>query len=281
MLDASGTRPSGFVVGQNFWLGSREACDASNRPLSITLSPQFPRQMHLGIVRDAAPIEMNYRVVYMKHNSPWQVHIEMIAEQILHVGLCLPAACSNSEVLHLMSAYNEQDLFADNEIYNIKAELLYIKDLQLNEEFYQRFSYRFLITFVPFVVLMTLLAINLHSKQQQQQEPLSETEGATKLATKSLASRFSQSLQSYILCFDVQNNWSKLFTLEESNGRGEVPVINGLRTISALFVLIFHVFWYMYFTVNNRPFLVSQVETGIFRYFSSAPIFVDAFFAIR
>lgn len=278
-MDASATRPSGFVVGQNFWLGSREACEASNQPLSITLSPQFPRQMHPGIVKDTAPIDMNYRVIYMRHNSPWQLHIEMIAEQVLHVGLCLPAACSNSEVMHLMTEYNERGLFADNEIYNIKADVLYIKDLRLNEDFFRRFSYRFLIMFVPFVVVMSLMALNLHSKLQQQEQQ--QVSADSMEDGESVVQRLAQSMQSYILCFDVQNNWSKLFTLEESNGRGDVPVINGLRTISALFVLIFHVFWYMYFTVNNRPFLVSQVETGIFRFFSSAPIFVDAFFAIR
>ncbi|KAI9582470.1 hypothetical protein GQX74_009857 [Glossina fuscipes] len=273
VLDASGTKPPGFVFGQNFWLGSREGCDAVRRPLGITLSANFPRIMHNSLISEIAPFEVDYRVIYLKHNSPWQVELKVMSEQIVHIGLCLPSSCANSEIEKLMSIYVQQGPFVENDIYDIKPEVVYMKDLKINKSFYQRASFKIFSACLIFTLTMMVMASFLRKKRSPKQTADEATcEPVIVLSTLPL------SIQHFVSSFDIQENWSKLFTTKPDNN--SIAVIDGLRSMCAIWIMLFHVMWFMYFTVNNKPVLVSYAETGIFQYLSSAPILVDVFFTI-
>uniref|UniRef100_A0A1A9WWG1 Nose resistant-to-fluoxetine protein N-terminal domain-containing protein n=1 Tax=Glossina brevipalpis TaxID=37001 RepID=A0A1A9WWG1_9MUSC len=273
VLDASGTKPSGFVFGQNFWLGSREGCGAVRRPLGITLSANFHRIMHNSLISEIAPFEVDYRVVYLKHNSPWQIELKVMSEQIVHIGLCLPSSCVNTEIEQLMNMYVQQGLFLENDIYDLKPEVVYMKDLKINETFYQRMSFKIFSACLVFTLSMMLMASFIRKKRYAKQ-----TDDKTTCESVIVLNGFPLSFQQYVLCFDIQENWSKLFANKSNNN--SIAVIDGLRSMCAIWIMLFHVMWFMYFTVNNKPFLVSYAEIGIFQYLSSAPILVDVFFTI-
>lgn len=80
VLDSSGSKNAGFLWGQNYWLGSQDGCEAVQEPVYITLSDQYERAMKKGLINDLAPYEMDYRVVYIRHDSPWQVEIKFMTE---------------------------------------------------------------------------------------------------------------------------------------------------------------------------------------------------------
>ncbi|KAM7343794.1 nose resistant to fluoxetine protein 6-like [Cochliomyia hominivorax] len=285
-LDASGSKPSGFVFGQNFWLGSQEACGAVRRPVGITLSENFPRVMKSGIIKDVAPFDMDYRVVYLRHNSPWQVEIKLMSEQIIHIGLCLPSSCDTPEIQQLMTDYINDGLFVENDIYDIQPEVLYMKDLKIADNFFERESFKLISIFIAFILAMILIASHLRAQSTKEMinklDNLASTEGSDPSASPSIAelnlSNYPR-IRSFIMCFDVQENFDKMFTTKESKPC-EIPVINGLRSVCALWILVFHVVWYMYFTVNNKTFLISYAEKVFFQYVSSAPVLVDVFFTI-
>ncbi|XP_017014310.2 nose resistant to fluoxetine protein 6 [Drosophila takahashii] len=284
VLDASGTKPSGFVYGQNYWLGSREACRGVQRPVGITLSKNFDRVMHYGIITQQAPFDMDYRVLYLRHSSPWQVEIKLMSEQIIHIGLCLPSACSSEEVKHLAQDYVAGGMFTENEIFDIRPEVVYMKNLQLKEEFFERASFRLLVACVLITGALMLCAQQLGatkklaSSSEEPEEPgLAPAESELWRGLNSLLQ--IERLQKYIPCWDVPANWTKIFAVRE-NSPNEIPLMNGLRSVCAIWIMVFHVVWFMYFTVHNKTVLISYAEQAFFQYVSSAPLLVDVFFTI-
>lgn len=285
VLDASGTKPSGFVYGQNYWLGSREACRGVQRPVGITLSKNFDRVMHYGIITQQAPFDMDYRVLYLRHNSPWQVEIKLMSEQIIHIGLCLPSACSSVEVQSLAQDYVAGGMFTENEIFDIKPEVVYMKDLQLKDEFFERASFRLLVACVLVTGTLMFCAQQLHATSKMPSisvDPLDrDLAPAESEIWRGLNSLLQiERLQRYVTCWDVPGNWAKIFAIRE-NTANEIPLMNGLRSVCAIWIMVFHVVWFMYFTVHNKTVLISYAEQAFFQYVSSAPLLVDVFFTIR
>lgn len=242
--------------------------------------------MKLGIIKEIAPFDMDYRVIYLRHNSPWQVEIKLMSEQVIHIGLCLPTTCQSNEIQQLMTDYVSNGLFVENDIYDIQPEVLYMKDLKMPENYFERESFKLISVTVSFILAMVLLASHLRNKSQEAEkkldniDPIEETDSANIQYITDINFNNFPRLRSFIMCFDVQENWSKLFTTKESKA-SEIPVINGLRSVCALWILVFHVVWYMYFTVNNKTFLISYAEKVFFQYVSSAPVLVDVFFTVR
>ncbi|XP_055838258.1 nose resistant to fluoxetine protein 6-like [Episyrphus balteatus] len=261
VLDSSGGKESGFIWGQNYWLGSKQGCAAVKAPVRITLSNQFERTMKEGLINQMAPFAMDYRVVYMKHNSPWQVEIKFMPERIIHIGLCLPSACSLSEIQNMTQSLMDSKNLEENQILDLHAEVMYVKDLKLKDSFFELKSIKIITGCVIFTFILTLVA-----------SFLSDTELVNE-------NGFLSKILSFIKCFDLMNNIRKLFAVHESSP-DSIPVINGLRSVSCFWIMLFHVVWYMYFTVSNKTFLVSYAEKAFFQYVSTAPLLVDLFFTI-
>ena len=108
-LDSSGELKSGFLYGNNFWLGSRSQClDIMNKtPI------EFARQYMLNNTRyrdpqdEFPPFQLNYFVAYIRHNSTLQYHINMFDEVISFFLLRLSRL---SRVYHI---FNQRFLIID------------------------------------------------------------------------------------------------------------------------------------------------------------------------
>lgn len=57
-----------------------KGCEAVREPHTITLSNRFERYMHTNLMNSKAPFDINYRVVYAVHKSPWQIQVEFLLD---------------------------------------------------------------------------------------------------------------------------------------------------------------------------------------------------------
>jgi hypothetical protein len=135
VLDSSGEPNSGFLLGNNFWLGSPNVCKHVNEELKLTLSDRFERTMKKDLLTSLSPFEVQFRVVHAKHNSPWQVQMKVLSENVLHIGLCLPKSCSNGEVHNLVKRYFDEQKTKEN-LFEIDLEILQVKDLEIDRSFF-------------------------------------------------------------------------------------------------------------------------------------------------
>jgi len=207
-----------------------------------------------------------------------------MSEQIIHIGLCLPSACNSEEVKNLAQDYVAGGMFTENDIFDIRPEVVYMKDLQLREEFFERASFRLLVACVLVTGALMLCAQQLTATKKMapsSEEPDPGLAPAESEIWRGLNSLLQiEKLQKYIPCWDVPTNWAKIFAVRE-NSPNDIPLMNGLRSVCAIWIMVFHVVWFMYFTVHNKTVLISYAEQAFFQYVSSAPLLVDVFFTIR
>jgi len=78
-LDSSGEFESGFLYGNNFWLGSRSQCfDIMNRtPFEFAKRHIFNNTRYRNPQNEFPPFQLNYFVAYLRHNSTLQYHVNI------------------------------------------------------------------------------------------------------------------------------------------------------------------------------------------------------------
>ena len=72
VLDASAKPSPGFVVGNNFWFGSRETCAYVNQKIPVELSDRYKSKTKSDLYYELSPFEVQWSVVYVKQESPLQ-----------------------------------------------------------------------------------------------------------------------------------------------------------------------------------------------------------------
>lgn len=102
MLDASGRSQAGFVWGQNYWTTPRELCDVLENPVQIALSTRYKRINHANLTIERAPFHLEYNIVYLKHNSMYQLEQKIFEKNVLHIGICIPTTCSLNDTSTLI-----------------------------------------------------------------------------------------------------------------------------------------------------------------------------------
>lgn len=126
--DSSGRKPTGFLYGNNYYLGSKFMCESLNNPPDIYVAPYEHRLMDLSTleVKSAFPVE--YRMIYLNHTSKLQFIVEQFFHSLrtIHLGLCLPKSCEDSDLEILSNRFiaktfsNQGDVYGEMKFINSK-----------------------------------------------------------------------------------------------------------------------------------------------------------------
>ncbi|KAG5676992.1 hypothetical protein PVAND_006783 [Polypedilum vanderplanki] len=264
-LDSSGRFESGFLLGNNHWLGSQRGCDSVKSPLYVTLSNRFERLMKSDLIRSTAPFEMDYRIVYAKHYSPWQIEIKFQTENLLHIGLCMPKSCTNDEIHNLTQEYlNSRTLDAQN-LFEFESDVLLVKDLKLREDFFSKTSVIILCVVLSIILIVVLCAYIRDERINESTDPIE-------------AAQCHNFWDKLLKSFSIQSNWRSL--MDDTTTPNSINVINGIKSISCFLILCFHVFWFSFYAVKNSGVLFHFSEQVRFQWISNAALMVDSFFCI-
>ncbi|XP_054088396.1 O-acyltransferase like protein-like [Zeugodacus cucurbitae] len=236
VLDASGTKPPAFMLGDNFWLGSSELCEAARSGLHLDISHYVPHKMNMSLLTERAPIDVDYRVIYATHNSSYQVDVVFgQVPSILHIGLCVPSECDSKELMQLLSAYFDSEIFRSGDLHALKPHVQNVKTLSFKwGDFYKMISFKLVVCFTIFTVLMTCCAYYLSRKRLQ----------------SSNAPKKPTTFEAFVLCYDLQLNCSKILAPSEA-ASNTFAFLNGGRVVSALIATFFHTFILLNSIVSN------------------------------
>ncbi|CAO1351424.1 unnamed protein product [Diamesa serratosioi] len=271
ILDASGHMQAGFTLGHNNWLGSQKGCQAVQQPLQITLSNRFERLMNPNLLHSVAPFDVDYRMVYFKHTSPWQVEIKFLSENVLHIGLCLPNSCRNSEIHNLTQEYFNSRISDSQEIFDFDGDVILVKDLKLRNNFFTKKSVIIASVVFSLVFFVVLASWN---RDEQINNLTNETPSNDTTIIPPSNSFWDKLLRS----FSIKNNWKVI--MDDTIAKDSIPVINGLKSISAFMILLFHVLWFSFYTISNPGVVFNFSEQIRFQFIANAALMVDVFFTI-
>jgi Nose resistant-to-fluoxetine protein, N-terminal domain len=143
VLDASGKPRTGFVWGNNFWLGDERSCYQLNKPRKVSLVSSSRRRMHSHVPSIATKVPVEYRMFYASHTSPIQFDTDLFDYVGFHVGLCFPKSCQHDEINKMAEIVFQSKIFQNVEIYG-NVSFTKTKTLKLRDGFFMEPNVRFL-----------------------------------------------------------------------------------------------------------------------------------------
>ncbi|XP_049844371.1 nose resistant to fluoxetine protein 6-like [Schistocerca gregaria] len=148
MLDASGTPGAAFLWGNNYWLGSRSQCETIPLREPLVLSRDLPKPPLAW-----PPYPIHFSVASFRHNATLQVHVGLPNEDLIIVGLCLPASCPAKEVAELLDAAFLSNPIYIQKMYNMSFSRVHVESLKEDDSWVSQQ------TFVTVEVLLTFVAV--------------------------------------------------------------------------------------------------------------------------
>ncbi|XP_014614943.1 PREDICTED: uncharacterized protein LOC106792923, partial [Polistes canadensis] len=131
VIDASGEPKSGFIYGNNYWLGSRSQCeDAKNGDLLVLSEKLIQNNSRYRNIKDELPpFEVRFFVANFRHNSTLQNHVGIPKEDMIILGMCLPSSCSKDQLAILLENVFRKRIIFKGELYSADFTLVEVRDL--------------------------------------------------------------------------------------------------------------------------------------------------------
>ncbi|CAO1315747.1 unnamed protein product [Diamesa hyperborea] len=286
ILDSSGEKKSGFIIGNNNWLGSREQCYYANNviPITINLQPgRFNRTMKPDLFHNIAPFEVTFKIVHAQHYSPLQVQYKFLNENVLNIGLCVPATCSNEEINNFIQSYFDNKL---SDLYNnleLQARVLEVKDMKLRDGFFYKKSVLSFFGIILIIYCLTRLAskreyikkrpkviVDCNNNEESNDVNINETQPKI-IHQESISDQI-------IDCFSYSKNKDQFRS--HNFKPSAIPTIDGMRSISCIIIGYSHIYWAGLPSMNNPTSYLERNENLFHQASANAALFVDCFFTM-
>uniref|UniRef100_A0A1B0CRE8 Nose resistant-to-fluoxetine protein N-terminal domain-containing protein n=1 Tax=Lutzomyia longipalpis TaxID=7200 RepID=A0A1B0CRE8_LUTLO len=257
-LDASATTPEAYMWSSNFWLGSRQECNSLTEHIDLTLTDEPTTE---ELVYATPPFAVDYRVIYLNISTTLQIDAKFNVRPLLHLGLCLPQSCSNSQIFKAVERYTQQRPTNAFATYHIQPKVIAVKTPSLPVSLLFRPEVIALVVLCS--IIMTLMIIRGLSVGASEADCSGGNEKSSALL--------------FLECFAFRKNLSYIF---EATTPKSISAIAGVRTIVCLWIVAFHILYYgLHYSESPSLFLANS--QGIFyQVIWSAVIYVDVSFAL-
>ncbi|EZA56849.1 Nose resistant to fluoxetine protein [Ooceraea biroi] len=283
MLDSSGEPKPGFLYGNNYWLGSHNQCDDTMNtvPLEISKQDLLNNTQYRDPQKEFPPFKVHYLVAYFRHNSTLQYHVNLHDEDIITLGLCLPASCRTSDLSFILERifYNRSLLIGH--IYSADFTLIEVKDLK-NDYQWLFNGTSLLIFWIVLVFTLAMMIIGTVYDIFIYQNYLSMKKVNTRIKDLreevefiALSSKEESKVGKVLMCFSIYTNTRIIF--DTSLSANAIPVIHGLRFLSMGWIIMIHT-TNRFIHIDNKIWLWKMSQSFIAQILSNGSISVDTFF---
>ncbi|XP_048778807.2 nose resistant to fluoxetine protein 6-like isoform X3 [Ostrea edulis] len=265
LIDSSAKLESGILEGNTKWLGSYDECFNLEVPVKAVSLSAF--ETHFCF----AHVPINLTDFHLK----------------IDIGLCVPKACSSSDVTKL---YN--DLFAA--VQRLRPTINPIRvssvDCQEHSEIDTRAIAAIIILGVFAVIILISSTFDLISHQWSyctgipktgptQSIEIAHFEGDPQLVNEmtNVSKRKKSTLEKLLLSFSAYTNGKKLLAVNHSPGT--LTALNGIRFLSISWVVLGHTYSSVFNKMNNS-YAISLSKRWTFQTVLNAQVSVDSFFAL-
>ncbi|XP_044756776.1 nose resistant to fluoxetine protein 6 isoform X2 [Coccinella septempunctata] len=328
LADASGKYSSGWFFGNHYWTGSRILCEniysEENVKTSVSMnSVRLPREAEVRRTPKSPSQGVEYESTSIwTSSSPFPVDFFMLRlhlrtnfttdNKIIHVGLCMPASCSDKDVDRIVRETSKGHFYVNVDVEAVRSH---------HDQFVLWMDKTFILLCLVTTIIMIMLFIgtgyDLYSdhitKQRKKQSTyklvneqlkLGVTESDMKStngnhgiyiinksedANSNLSEGSNESLnknrnksvfdfvvREILLSFSVRMNMRII--CDQSVGSDTIPVIHGLKSISMAWVILGHTCIIAFKYSDNMEFRRVIEKDFLFQTISNGAFSVDTFF---
>ncbi|XP_012234695.1 nose resistant to fluoxetine protein 6-like [Linepithema humile] len=282
MLDSSGEPKPGFFYGNNYWLGSRTQCyDTMNKyPMEISRRDLLNNSLYRDPQKEFTPFEVHYFVAHFKHNSTLQYHIDLPNDDLITLGLCLPASCSANELSFILERIFQDRLLLIGNLYSMDFRLIEVKDLKDDHEWLFRgaiplISVVLMLT-ISVMIIGTIYDVFVYQKYLINAKSETHVKNIPEQMEITVSSLHQENkLGKILVCFSIYTN-TKII-LSAKLGGDSIPIIHGLRFMTMVWIVISHSVFYSSDYFDNRTWAL-RFGTGFpIQVLTNAIISVDTY----
>ncbi|XP_018364834.1 PREDICTED: nose resistant to fluoxetine protein 6-like [Trachymyrmex cornetzi] len=284
-LDSSGGLKSGFLYGNNFWLGSRSQClDIMNRtPFEIAKRHILNNTRYRDPQNEFPPFQLNYFVAYIRHNSTLQYHINIFNEDLITLGLCLPASCSMNNISFILEGIFRDRVLLINDLYSMNLSLIQVKNLKNDHQW-------LLSGAIPFVCIVLVLTFAMMISGTMYDIFIYQTHLKTKTKTVVNEENTVEELQmsdlsssceknrigNVLMCFSVYTSTKKIFNTKLDTEA--IAVIHGIKSLTMLWIITCHTAYYAMDSFDNKISTLRMAKGVPMQVFTNSTVSVDTYF---
>nr|XP_033205023.1 nose resistant to fluoxetine protein 6-like [Bombus vancouverensis nearcticus] len=296
-LDTSGVPSGGFVVGNNHWLGDRLGCKLFSENRTVFLSEKIRKNnsIYRNPNEEYSPFEFRFFIARARHNSTVQYHIEVEDEDLITLGLCLPASCSIGDVATMLDKVFRNETLFIGKLFNIHLKLIEVSDLMDDGQWLLSAEMiciiGVLLSLCVTVIAATVYDVFVYRKRLNNEGgkltfesnnaiPLNngidekrETDNEESAPRESgQLNRFSQ----HILCFSFLTNVEEIFKLEKSEDK--LRLFYGLKTVTMVWIILGHILFFGFHVMSNIWLVYTMDDLILSQIISNFTLSVDTFF---
>ncbi|KYN22153.1 Nose resistant to fluoxetine protein 6 [Trachymyrmex cornetzi] len=265
VLDSSGGFESGFLYGNTYWLGSRSQClDTMNTaPLQIAEQKISNITLYRDPHKEFPPFEVNYFVAHLRHNSTLKYYVNVVNEDMISLGLCLPASCTINELILILKRIFHDKITLIDDLYSVDFQLIQVKDLKDDNEWLSSnalFLVGITLAFTFFMITIgTLYDIFVHQKHMKEN---ATNNGNVKHVSKdinteiNLFSHQENIIGEILICFSVYTNTKEIFRTKLDTGA--ISTLHGVRFLGMCCIIMSHTAIYAMDFVDNKIWMWRQ-----------------------
>ncbi|XP_015175156.1 PREDICTED: nose resistant to fluoxetine protein 6 isoform X2 [Polistes dominula] len=294
VIDASGKPMSGFIYGNNYWLGSRSQCeDANNKnPFLLSKTELRNNSRYRRIEDEFPPYKVKYFVANFRHNSTLQYHVVLPAEDMMILGMCLPASCLKDQLSILLQTIFRNRTLLIGQLYSADFTLVEVKDL-INDNRWllnETFITMTILVLLTFLLMIIGTAYDVLIYQRRLKKYYKYFQASTNINSLTIEETLNEDVEKNrmeelksqnFLCrvfqaFSVYSNSKIIFNYK--TGENSLPIVHGLRFLTMGWIIMAHTPLYTKDYYDNKP-IGWRLSEGFFaQLLTNASTSVDTFF---
>nr|XP_034190369.1 nose resistant to fluoxetine protein 6-like [Osmia lignaria] len=296
MLDASGQPTSGYISGNNYWVGNRQGCEFLSQKRQFPLSEKKIRNnsIYRNPAEEFPPFELNFFGAHLRQNGTVQYHMIVPIHEIIVLGLCLPASCSENEVGTMLKKVFDDRLLLVGQLYSTDFELMKISNLKDDHAWLlsgKIITILFILTVLfGTTIVATLYDILIYQKRLQKNtdddndstiELKNNTEEKSEYNEEDAVPsepKAENRIAKILICFSAYSNMKQIFKLDNSSK--ELRAFHGIKVLGIIWTIYVHVIFYALNIIGNKAedyITMSNIESQII---ANGTLSVDTFFFI-
>ncbi|KAG7197537.1 hypothetical protein KM043_017647 [Ampulex compressa] len=237
------------------------------------------------------PFKVNYFVAHFRHNSTMQYHVRIHNEDLITLGLCLPASCSIDEIDMVLKRMFHNRTLLVGRLYSADFKLVEVRDLKDDQQWLINGKLIFvgllLVTTCVIMLISTMYDIFVYqSRLKEKKKHVTHDEHNTMdKRTKGIPEnveavitipQHKRPMEQILMCFSIYTNTKKIFNTDVNSDL--IHAIHGLRFLGMVWIILVHTIFYVQDYGDNMPWAWRMSEGFAAQIISNSTLSVDTYF---